>query len=57
VTDLLFKLRVLRGLLRYQYETWLSEVWRKDLDDYYCCSGRECGCYGSTVRDVYEGTK
>lgn len=26
----------------------------QDLDGHYCCSGRECGCGGSTLREMLE---
>lgn len=47
------KLRILLLLLRNAYSEWRTEIWPKDLDAPYCCDGRECGCYGSSLRDVY----
>lgn len=52
--DLLCKLGVLLAMLRGIYDTWETEVWVRDLDENYCCSGRECGCGGISVREVFE---
>lgn len=51
--DAMTKLRILWDLLNDTCEQWHSEVWSKDLDRRYCCDGRECGCCGATVRDIY----
>jgi hypothetical protein len=55
--DILFKLRVLYMMLYHGIEgaitEWKSDVWRKDLDSSYCCSGHECGCMATTVRELY----
>lgn len=51
--NLLFKLRILGYLLRCGFEEWRQDVWRRDLDSSYCCDGRECGCAGSTVRELW----
>jgi hypothetical protein len=40
-------------LLHGAYEEWLKEIWQRDLDSPYCCSGQECGCMASTVRELY----
>lgn len=53
MADLIFKLRVLRYLLRSAFEEWRDSVWRRDLDANYCCDGRECGCAASTVREFW----
>jgi hypothetical protein len=53
MSDLIFKLRVLKMLLHGAYEEWLKEIWQRDLDSPYCCSGQECGCMASTVRELY----
>lgn len=53
MSDLLFKLRVLKMMLRCSYDEWLADVWKRDLDGLYCCDGRECGCGGDTVRDMW----
>ena len=47
------KLRILRSLVHGAVQTWRKEVWPHDLDTRFCCDGRECGCGGSTFRDVY----
>lgn len=55
--DFLFKLRLLLTLVLAAADQWRTEIWREDLDGYYCCSGDDpvspCGCDGLTVRDVY----
>lgn len=51
--DLIFKLRVLRYLLRAAFEEWRDSVWRRDLDATYCCDGRECCCGAETVREMW----
>lgn len=53
MVDLIFKLRVLRYLLRNAYEEWRDTVWRKDLDSQYCCDGRECCCGGETIQEMW----
>lgn len=54
MSDLIFKLRVLRYLLVSGYEEWRDSVWKCDLDSLWCCDGRECGCGGSTVREMWD---
>jgi hypothetical protein len=53
MSDALAKLSILRDMLRSAFTEWKSEVWSRDLDSRWCCSGRECGCYGVTVRQVW----
>lgn len=53
MSDLLFKLRVLRWMLMDSVEQWRAEVWQRDLDSSYCCDGRECGCMATTVRELW----
>lgn len=53
MADLIFKLRVLRYLLRGAWEEWRTSVWNRDLDSTYCCDGRECGCAATTVRALW----
>jgi len=37
----------------------MRDLWRKNLNDYYCCSGFDsygmlaCGCYGATWREYW----
>lgn len=57
MSDFLFKLRILWMLLRCTYSEWRREVWVRNLDSPYCCDGRECGCYGTTVRELYARRK
>ncbi len=35
----------------YGLRFWWREIWTRDLNQYMCCSGRECGCYGATGYD------
>ena len=51
--DFLLKLKILVGLFGSVFSQWKTEVYSKDLDQPYCCDGRECGCYGMTVRQIY----
>lgn len=55
--DWIEKLRILRLMLSIVVDEWRSEIWAKDLDSPYCCSGASvvspCGCGGQTVRDLY----
>lgn len=52
--DVIVKLRILCDMLSSCIEDWRTNVWAKDLDKRYCCDGRECGCYGLTLRQVCE---
>lgn len=52
--DIFEKLRILWLLLADTCESWHKEVWKTDLDAQFCCDGRECGCGGATVRDIYD---
>lgn len=52
MSDKLFKLRLLVTWMRVSFEEWRKEVWERDLDQRYCCDGRDCMCGGSSVRDV-----
>lgn len=47
------KLRILWVFLADAYCQWKDMVATKDLDARYCCDGRECGCYGATVRQMF----
>ncbi|MCP5078972.1 MAG: hypothetical protein GY951_13065 [Psychromonas sp.] len=51
--DTLFKFKQLYYFLLQGYEAWRAEIWDKDLDEGYCCDGRECLCQGETVREAY----
>ena len=53
MSDLIFKLRVLRFMVGNAYEEWRDSVWRRDLDSTYCCDGRECCCGAETVREMW----
>lgn len=47
------KFKLLVGLLTGTFNQWRTEVWKRDLDESYCCSGRECGCGGDSVGQVF----
>ena len=51
--DAVFKARILIWLVRGAVHTWRTEVVPVELDSRYCCDGRECGCSGSTHRDIW----
>lgn len=53
MSNALFKIRVLLMMFRHVYEEWRKDVWQRDLDSSYCCSGYECGCQATSVRDLY----
>lgn len=53
VSDLIFKIRVLKMMVTASYEEWRDHVWSRDLDEPFCCDGRECGCGGDTVREMW----
>lgn len=51
--DIVLKLR----MVRFYWPSvgpWFREVWQRDPSDQMCCSGHECGCYGSTYGDMWE---
>lgn len=47
------KLRML-WLYGFSVRAWYRDVWRQEADARMCCDGRECGCYGSTYREMWE---
>lgn len=51
--DLWFKVRVLRMFVAGAFDQWKDEIWRREVDQPYCCDGRECGCGAMTVRECY----
>ena len=51
--DALFKARILWWLVRGAIDQWRETVASVDLDTRYCCDGRECGCAGSTHREIW----
>ena len=54
------KIKILKMLLLDAFDTWKKEVWEKDLDGPYCCSGTSivspCGCGGMTVGESFGET-
>ena len=51
--DIMTKLRILKHDLAGAYTHWKDQIWSKDLDELYCCSGIECGCDGISMREAY----
>ena len=47
------KLRILRIMTENAFREWKKHVWPRDLDQPYCCDGRECGCGAITTRECY----
>lgn len=47
------KFRILRGMVVMTMQEWRDQIWNRDLDEIYCCDGRECGCGAVTVGEVY----
>jgi len=52
--DILVKLRILWRVIRVAIADWRAQVWRRELDEHYCCDGHMCGCGAATVREVYD---
>lgn len=53
MNDIVFKISLLRLFFCQAIDEWRQEIFNRDLDDRYCCDGRECGCGGATVREMY----
>lgn len=53
MSDIRLKFLILRAMLREAFDAWRSGYWERSLDEQYCCDGRECGCQGSSLRDVW----
>ena len=51
IKDILWKLKVLIISMLDNYKSWKEVVWEKELDELYCCNGRECGCMATTNRE------
>jgi hypothetical protein len=54
--DTIFKLKLLTTYISDAFTAWKTDVWKRELDSYYCCPGQmmdECGCMGTTVREIY----
>ena len=52
--DAIIKLRILFGFIAGAFDSWRREVWDRELDELYCCNGRECACGGLTVLEVMD---
>lgn len=53
MSDIIFKLRLLLMLLHNAFDEWREQIWKRELDAPYCCSGHECGCMATTTRELY----
>lgn len=57
MSDLMLKIWLLAVLIGagvvQAFHQWREDIWKSDLDSRYCCDGRECGCQGVTIREVY----
>lgn len=51
IKDFIFKLRCLLSDFYFVIPRWKKFVWDVELDSYFCCNGRECGCYATTQRE------
>lgn len=51
--DFLIKIEILSQFLSDSFSEWYGYIWKNDLDARYCCDGRECGCGGATIRELY----
>jgi hypothetical protein len=47
------KLRILVRMIADAVWNWREEVLRRDLNETFCCDGRECGCGAATVGEIY----
>lgn len=50
--DKLFKLKLLYIFIIDSLKAWKEFIWDVELDELYCCNGRECGCQGITNRQL-----
>jgi len=53
--DILTKIHILYFFISDAIHGWKKEIWKRDINDYYCCNGEMCGCRGSSIREVYYG--
>jgi hypothetical protein len=51
--DCFKKIEILYWWLLSSFSDWKKEVWKRDLNELYCCNGNECGCAGQTVGEVF----
>ena len=51
--QILMKLKILYLMLVSAYEGWVSEILHKDLNDNYCCDGRDCSCGGASIKEMW----
>lgn len=51
---IIWKLKQLPALLLNGFEEWRQYIWNTEPDDYFCCSGEECGCGGATNKEMYD---
>jgi len=51
--DAITRLRILMDMLVRTLSDWHKNIWKEDLDRFICCDGRECGCCGVTIRQIY----
>jgi hypothetical protein len=54
MSDAILKARILFDMLSDAYVGWRRTIRDADLDQYYCCNGRECCCGGATHRDLWQ---
>ena len=54
--DRLKKIKVLYWMILSTYEAWKEDLWSRDLDDIYCCDGRDCACGGATIEEMWYDT-
>ena len=40
-------------MLESAYKGWVSEILHKDLNDNYCCDGRDCSCGGASIKEMW----
>lgn len=52
--DTIIKLRILFHFIVSAFNDWRASVWGRELDELYCCDGRECACGGLTVLEVMD---
>ena len=51
--QIITKLKILKMWISDAFHGWHEQIWKRDLDERYCCDGKMCGCGGMTLRDIY----
>jgi len=52
--DFILKLKILYRMVMNTYDDWKELIWTHDLDESYCCDGKECGCGGMSIKEIWK---